>query len=323
VFGTGLVPASSNLNFHYQRLMAYQAAADRYDGVMLGSSRAAIIPLDELSSRMGGAQFASFGVAGGMLPDHLPVVEYLLRDKKSKGQRLKAAFLLLDIDAFGNPAGTNETIQTLLPPALSGDHPVRFWWRNLAALQPDTWRRAIAEAGGKRSGDAAPGQILQPTLAALADAASARMARDGPRPKREDPEVLAFKPKPFAQRVHFDQQLKQLERIVALCRENGTTLAVAIAPLHRAIESLYDPKELSHALERVSRVVPVWDFTSSDWLSDDPARWLGDNSHFDIVVARMMLRRMFGEEMPPGWNHFGRLRTPKSLLGDAGIRRAS
>lgn len=316
VFGTGVVPPSSNLNFHYQRLTAYQAAADRYDGVLLGSSRTAVIPLDALSQQMDGARFADFGVAGGMVPDNLPALEYILRDKAARGQRVKAVFLLLDIDSFGNPAATNASIQTLLPPALSGDNPVRFWWRNLAALQPSAWRLAISEARGKPDG--APENLLQARLATLADFASARMARDGPGPKPEDPQVLVLKPKPFAQRAHFGEQLKQLERIVVLCRENGITLAVAISPLHRVIESLYDPAELSRAIDRIAGVVPVWDFTRSDWLSDDPARWLGDTSHFDGVVAAMMLRRMFGEEMPPEWTNFGRLRTRAGISAAPG-----
>ena len=51
-----------------------------------------------------------------------------------------------------------------------------------------------------------------------------------------------------------------------------------------------------------------WDFTGADWLSDNPSYWLGDTAHFSPEVARMMLARIFGEPMPPGWERFGRLR---------------
>ena len=77
---------------------------------------------------MDGARFANFGVAGGMVPDNLPALEYILRDKAGRGQRVKAVFLLLDIDPFRNPPTTNASIRLLLPPALSGDNPIRFWW---------------------------------------------------------------------------------------------------------------------------------------------------------------------------------------------------
>jgi len=312
VFGTNLLPRSANLsNHHYQRLIAYQAAPDRYDGVLFGSSRAPAIPLDELSRRMDGANFASFWVAGGMLPDHLPALEYILRDKSRRGQRLRAVFLLLDVDAFGDEPGTNQSIQTLLPPALSGEIPLRFWWKNLVSLQPDTWRRAIraARARSQPAEGAAATTIhtVQGALAAVTDAASAGMARRGALPRPLDPEVKAMQPIPFAQRAHISEQLRLLERMQLLCHENGTALVVAISPLHRVIESLYDPSELSQVIDRIAGVVPVWDFTRSDWLSDDPALWVGDNSHFDALVSRMMLRRIFGEDVPDRWKNFGRL----------------
>ena len=78
--------------------------------------------------------FANFSVIRGMLPDFLPALEYVLADKAKRGQRLRAVFLLLDIDTFGDPAATNRYIETLLPQALSGESGVYFWWRNLTAL---------------------------------------------------------------------------------------------------------------------------------------------------------------------------------------------
>ena len=41
VFGTGLFGASLNPNDRYQRFLEYEANADRYDGLLLGSSRVA------------------------------------------------------------------------------------------------------------------------------------------------------------------------------------------------------------------------------------------------------------------------------------------
>ena len=146
VFGTNFLPRSPNFNYHYRNLAAYDAAPDRFDGLLFGSSRAQAIPTAELSRRMNGVTFANFSVIRGMLPDFLPALEYVLADKAKRGQRLRAVFLLLDIDTFGDPAATNRYIETLLPQALSGESGVYFWWRNLTALQVRSWQRILREA---------------------------------------------------------------------------------------------------------------------------------------------------------------------------------
>ena len=304
VFGTNLLPRSPNINLHYRNLSAYDAAPDRFDGVLFGSSRALAIPLPELSRRTNGVSFATFWVIRGMLPDFLPALEYVATDKAKRGQRLRAVFLLLDIDTFGDPAGTNRYIETLLPQALSGESGVYFWWRNLTALQVRGWHAILREARAalEEKDRQAPSAIVKVrlTLVRIASVLSGLAARG----------VQAGSPynRPFKDRAHFAEQLGLLQRLVALTRQSGAELIVAVSPLHRAVESRYLPTDLSQALDQVARVTPLWDFTRADWLSDDPNYWKGDTAHYSSEVASMMLARMFGDPVPPDWEHFGRLR---------------
>jgi hypothetical protein len=304
VFGTNLLPRSPNINEHYRNLAAYEAARDRFDGVLFGSSRARALPIPELSRRMGAAAFADFSVVRGMMPDFLPALEYVIADKAKRGGRLRAVFLLLDIDTFGDPAGTNRYIETLLPQPLSGQSGLYFWWRNLTALQVRSWRailrdaRAAIEARDRRAPSAlnkAKSALVR--FASLLSGLAARGAQGGSDYNR-----------PFGQRVHFAEQLQLLQRVSALCHQSGAELIVAVSPLHRAVESRYVANDLLQALDQVAQVTPVWDFTGAEWLSDNPNYWLGDTAHFSPEVGRMMLARIFGEAMPPGWERFGRLK---------------
>ena len=72
--------------------------------------------------------FASFAVVGGSFVDYIPMLEFVLRDKRARGERLRAVFLALDVDGFGSKPFTNYSNQFLLPPALSGESAARFWW---------------------------------------------------------------------------------------------------------------------------------------------------------------------------------------------------
>jgi hypothetical protein len=50
-------------------------------------------PLAEL---LGAGAVANFSVPFGLSTDHLPVLQFLVRDKAARGGRLKAGFLALD-----------------------------------------------------------------------------------------------------------------------------------------------------------------------------------------------------------------------------------
>ena len=78
------------------------------------------------------------------------------------------------------------------------------------------------------------------------------------------------------------------------------------------------PTDLSQALDQVARVTPLWDFTGSDWLSDDPNYWMGDTAHYSVDVGRMMLARIFGVPMPRNWERFGRLRGANGVVASEG-----
>jgi hypothetical protein len=301
VFGTGLLGPSLNPNARYQRFVAYETASDRYDGLLFGSSRALDLPVAELQE-MGGATFADFAVQFGLITDHLPVLEYVLRDKAAKRERLAAVFLLLDADAFGDQPRTNRFLQTMLAPPLTGEQPLRFWWRYLTAIQVGTWHgeivRAWANAPPREGGAATPAEDRGPAEATAAPA-------DGLEARGEGRMFDAITSRP-----DYARQLRLLRQFVALCQGNGVKLTVAVSPLSRGEAAKYDPVELMKVVADVSRIVPVWDFTNSQWMADHQEYWY-DSRHFRSELGVMMLARIFGEPAVEVPDDFGRLRAPE------------
>ena len=313
VFHTGLIGASVNPNDRYMRYYDYASAADSYDGLLFGSSRSRAVSLKGLSARMNGANFARFSVSFGSIIDYLPMLEYVLRDKDRKGERLRAVFLLLDAEDFGLRPPADKSIQQLLPPAVSGRGAFSFWWTNLTAIQLKAWEDVVRRARDRgptgRPEDTARARgpavlaalstlstLLGPGQArAQAAASAAADAKVAPPPLRPDADDLP-------------RQLALLERFVSLCGEHGVALVVAASPVSREDAALVGPAALSAAVAAISRVVPIWDFTTSDWLADRTEMW-ADRIHFRPEVARMMLSRIFGDELPSGWSDYGQLRT--------------
>ena len=142
VFG-GDAAYRENPNWRFLEFKHYQRDAPQIDGLLLASSRGRGFDNDQLASQSGNRQILNFSVPYGLVTDHLPFLQYVLRDKKERGKHLKSVLLLLDIDLFGKAPWTNTNIDAFLPPALSGESSVRFWWRYLTVYQYGSWRRSL------------------------------------------------------------------------------------------------------------------------------------------------------------------------------------
>ena len=87
VFGTPLTHEDENANYRYHRLQQYQAKRDQIDGLLFASSRGKAFDAELVAQKMGAKAVAKFDVTAGMITDHLPALEYVLRDKASAAKR--------------------------------------------------------------------------------------------------------------------------------------------------------------------------------------------------------------------------------------------
>jgi hypothetical protein len=315
VFGTNLLPASSNANRYYRKFLAYQASPQKYDGLFFGSSRGNTFPIDELSQRMN-VNFAALQAEGAAIPDFLPLTEFIFADKAARGERLRAIFMLLDVDTFGLPPITNKMLHTLLPAPITGMSPVHFWWQHLTTIQPLTWYSAIREADRKwSSGQATAPWIIRVVRQMLArldgELSGSAYAKPAPNPLAvfNPHAALAGESPPvyISRRAYLAADLDSLQKMVDLCRQHGTQLVVAMTPLSRRNESYFDASSMADAVNRISQVVSLWDFTNTGALTDKAGLWV-DESHFRLTLAQMVLRRVLREDVPPEWSAFGRWR---------------
>jgi len=309
VFGTPLTRLDDNANYRYHRVREYQAKRDRVDGLLFASSRGRAFDPGPVAQKIGATAVAKFDVTGGMITDHLPALEYVLRDQASRGRRIRTALLLIDVDSFGKLPGTNVNIDSFLPPELSGEHPARFWWRYLTVFQFRMWRGIIAHR--MRGGDQAAVAPRFPRFgihrlvtagfgppALIAPAALIMHAAD------DVPAAGLL----VNTRPNLAAHLGLVARFVALCRDNGVQLTVATTPMRADAMSLYDPADLRDVVQHLSEIVPIWDFAAPAWLATDIRYW-DDSSHFKPIVGEMMLDRMSGSSAPMD---FGTLRRPKA-----------
>jgi hypothetical protein len=224
------------------------------------------------------------------LTDHLLVLEYVVRQKAARGRRLKRVFLLLDIDVMAVQPLTNRTMETFQHPDLTGEDPRRFWIRYLTAVQFRAWKQSVLS----KSQPAPAAATVPPTAAASRNQPTRGVAAASSR------EHLTTNP-------YYQIHLANLRRFVAIARDQGIALTVALAPLSRPNVARFDPNEITIAVEAISRITPVWDFDAPQWLTDRTDLW-HDLGHFEPTVGHLMLDRIFDGRSPPGVPPFGELR---------------
>jgi len=290
-----------NWNFRYQKYRVFRSAPKAHDGVVLGSSRAVAFIPAAVEERFGLRQVAEFAVPFGLMTDHLPVLEYVLRDADSRGSSLKLVLLVVDADMFGRSPWTNVNLNAYQPPQVSGEPGQVFWLRQLTAYQPKAWRfalsRVIAEHNARRP-------LPDATVAGGQPAAAAVSPSEGGGPAAAVlavPELSWLSPQ-----SEIANQLAMLERLVALCRERAIRLVVLMSPMTRTGDFFPDRGALERFVEDVARITPVWDFSRPDWLPRSRAFWY-DWSHYTPLVANMMMDRVLGKPIAAP-DDFGRLR---------------
>jgi hypothetical protein len=306
VFGLGVFPPTPNANERNRKLELYKGDPRNIDALMFSSSRGNFFDFATLPQKMGASNLMSLSVSYGMISDHLPIMEYILRDKAARGQRIKSVLLLLDADFFGKPPWTNSNINSFLPPELSGEPASRYWWRYLTVFQFRLWRDVIRHA---RAAPPAPAATLitAPPVAATAPAPTQIAAPAAIDPARENaplpltpPRLSNYRRSFNSTRPDLERQLKQFDRFAALCRDYNVQLTVVITPMFRDNLEQHEPGVIEGIVDRLSRSAPVWDFTSSP-IAGQRAYW-EDFSHFGHRAAAMIIDRTYGGQNPmPGF----------------------
>ena len=332
MFQTNLLPAHSSPNTRYQRFNDYQRNAREVDALLFGSSRATVFDLTTMATLTGARRVGSFGVIAGTITDHLPFLEFVLRDKAAHGERIKHVLLLLDSDLLGTASWTNRNLDSFMPPEISGELKFRFWLRYLVSVQTTSWRESIRQSFGSPSGTPAPVASIDASngrsrLAAIGNIAaltSISRAENGRHagvatgstliasettaaPQTASDDALQLLRKRMSVKPFLEAQLRDLAKFVSICRQNGIELTVAVDPLHKENQLLFLPGHLQDMVSHIAELTPVWNFESPAWLASNPAYWF-EHSHFKPEVATLMLRRMYanGSGVPDDFGHLRR-----------------
>lgn len=117
--------------------------------------------------------------------------------------------------------------------------------------------------------------------------------------------------------------LKNLEKIVELCREKNIELKIFISPSHATQwEAIYQAglwPVFEQWKREVVKIAPVWDFSGYNPITIEPVsnsmKNYVDSSHYTPRIGNVVINRMFSMETkyPPESKDFGQIITPENI----------
>ena len=128
--------------------------------------------------------------------------------------------------------------------------------------------------------------------------------------------------------------LKYLQKIVNKCREKGIELEIFITPSHaldlEAIRIRGEWSDFEQWKREVSKIAPVWDFSSYNSISTEPIsndmKYFIDSFHFNQEAGNLILDRLLSEQgskVPPDFgipiapenieSHLAKIRTEREV----------
>lgn len=97
--------------------------------------------------------------------------------------------------------------------------------------------------------------------------------------------------------IYFDKDrtkdtLNEISKIINICHKNNISLKVIFNPLHHTTYSATDRDILNNAIEEVSKLTDLWDFTGLNSITSNNYYWL-ETSHYRLIVGRMILEKVY------------------------------
>ncbi|TCU73961.1 hypothetical protein EDE08_10410 [Bradyrhizobium sp. R2.2-H] len=287
VFRLGFVQQHANPNTRFRRMKQYLENRTSIDGLAFASSRGGALDASLLARRMGIQRVLNVTIPYGLMTDHQPFLEFIVRDKQSRGEDISSVFLLLDADLFGTTPWTDHNIDAYLPPPIANTS--RFWWRYLTAFQWRNWKKDLSLNFRAR-------HVSTPAVLAGLGPPTLKLASTS----RPDSEPVNFAESLDAPDVK--RQLQLLRSFIALCRQKNIALTLAISPI--STRNPVPPMRVRRMADAIASLHPLTDFSGPSAVSSEQRNW-ADASHFTAEIGAAIIESSFGTT-----TSFGIKRTP-------------
>ncbi len=260
---------------------------DEYDSYVIGSSKASSLSCEKLNEYLD-ARFYNLTWYGGKIADECAAASYLIdhftvknivllmepqnaQDFRTVSSDLKER---MHCDADGSSKLSFYLSYLFCNPAYAIDK-LEAWFDRSYLVEPEAVY--IAETGvyNKQRRDIEPISVMDEYL-----------ARDGGDfPGFQEQENMPL----------IDECMEEVQRLKALCEQNGIQLIVLLAPQYQSEFLAYPLEQRRNFWRALAEVTDFWDFSGLNSVNCDP-RYFYDQKHFRNCAGDMVLARMFGGE---------------------------
>jgi len=250
---------------------------DRYDSFLFGSSRVGNIDTEKIPAD----RFYNMSYSEGLPAEHLKDIRLMMKSG------VKIRRLLIGLDDLSYSIDPKQHENQPMRRAYPGRSGLAFFYLRYLVLVPDlTVMAALASRPRFLNfyDITNSGRVLHKEVDDWIDA--------HPREHAEDPR---FKSAPFrpAYASRTEAVLKEIGQIRDFAGEHGIDLVFFINPVHSAMRLSINQAEFSNFLEKLSAVVPFYDFSGPGPVTSDSA-YFYEPSHYRPIVGDMIVGRIYG-----------------------------
>jgi len=294
---TAMFHAGLNLHIYNPELIFRNP--DRFDSFLFGSSRVSAIDTSQLVT----GHFYNMSYPSGLLEEHLAIIKTFLK----KGVKIKNVVIGLDEFTFISRMRDHENqLITIMHPDVSGKSRtfilLQFFLRMPRAFELSRWFESLLEKDDLKSGMSDNGLNLfwlrtEKIIAAIG------------KPLFSDPPFV-YAPIVFDEKL-VCEVLDQVDELKVLARENHFTLIFFFNPVQAQRYANF-AAGLLPVKQKLAEHTDFYDFSGFNSVTTDNFNYY-EEQHYRYLVAKMIVRRMFGNSDSPVPDDFGFLVTQDNV----------
>jgi hypothetical protein len=282
IFGTTFLPDETFGSQRFKKIEYLKKNAHKYNGYILGSSRAAVIDPADLERHLPGSHFYNLGVSNSNIWDQLLHVRYLIK----QNYPIKHIFLQYDLDS---PYAYEHDKFLFRPhPEVIGKNPLVFYLETLALYPTRDWKNRLKQ--GKRQNQV---NVIPETGVFNMHFVEKKF--------NEDPDKYIGSVEKFAsnppRRPHFDRLIlakkkADLQALKEICDNHGIELIVATMPYNQIHLDGITMAGYLEELQNIAAVTDFWDFSGYNEVTTNNYNYY-ETSHYRPHVGAWIFGRIF------------------------------
>jgi len=305
VFGSNILPYQVQMNERFVKVEFLKKNHQNFNAYIFGSSRVGVVEPSIIEQYIPDSKFYNFTLSSATLDDYEKHLSYFIKEQ----YMVNTLYLQLDIDnmqVYGKPSSD---YLSKLHPDVVNESPTLYYLKYLVGFFPLNLREKIeGSINDKKNKE----YSLEKGTWYLVN--SEKRIEENRTKYLASVSGFNFKNPRNIAYTKQKENMKALQKIVDLCKENAIKLYLFTSAHNQNMMDTFILKDYNNYLRNISEISDFYDFSGYNSVTTNNFNYY-EVSHYRPHVARLMAARIFNNQKVSVPNDFGKFIEKGSLLG--------